>query len=130
MSLLGLSLSHDASAVLTSSDGKLIAALAEERISRKKNHIGIPFEAIKMLTEKAEVSRIYIGSHLGLDRAAALSMACEADGNPSNPPGVFARPYPGFEKLIEEKFPDTTAPPPISILARPLAFVVGVCVST
>ena len=108
MSLLGLSLSHDASAVLTSSDGKLIAALAEERISRKKNHIGIPFEAIKMLTEKAEVSRIYIGSHLGLDRAAALSMACEADGNPSNPPGVFARPYPGFEKLIEEKFPDSS----------------------
>jgi carbamoyltransferase len=108
MTLLGISLSHDASAVLTSSDGKLIAALAEERISRKKNHIGIPFEAIRILTEKAEVSRIYIGSHLGLDRASALSMACEADGNPSNPTGVFARPYPGFEKLIGEKFPDSS----------------------
>lgn len=104
--LLGLSLSHDASAALTSSDGKLIAALAEERISRRKNHIGIPFKAIKMLGKEADVSEIFIGSHLSLDRTAALSMACEFDENPSNPTGVFARPYPGFEKFVNKEFLD------------------------
>ena len=99
--LLGLSLSHDSSAALTTSDGRLISALAEERVSRRKNHIGIPFQAIRMLMEQVDVSRIYIGSHLKLDRAAALSMACELEENPSNPRGIFAPPYPGFEKFVD-----------------------------
>jgi len=101
---LGLSLSHDSSAVLTREEGILIEAIAEERISRKKNHIGIPFNSIRMLAEENEISRIYIGSHLQLDRAAALSMSCELEGNTSNPAGIFAPPYPGFEKQIVSKF--------------------------
>ena len=36
--ILGLNISHDASAALTTNSGQVIAAIAEERISRKKNH--------------------------------------------------------------------------------------------
>jgi predicted NodU family carbamoyl transferase len=99
---LGLSLSHDSSAVLTNEEGILIEAIAEERISRRKNHIGIPFNSIRMLAQDNEISRIYIGSHLQLDRTAALSMSCEFEGNPSNPTGIFAPPDPGFAKHIEQ----------------------------
>lgn len=100
---LGLSLSHDASAVCTNNDGYLLSAIGEERISRIKNHVGIPVQSIKLLGAKHEFDSIYVGSHELISREAALSMAVEIEKNPSNLPGIHARPYPGSTNF-ESKF--------------------------
>jgi predicted NodU family carbamoyl transferase len=79
---LGLSLSHDASAVVTDTDGLLLSAIGEERISRVKNHVGIPINSIKLLGQKTEFDTIYIGSHELLSREAALNFAVEMEKTP------------------------------------------------
>lgn len=45
MNILGLSWGHDSTAAVCR-DGRLVAAVAEERISRHKNHTGFPYAAI------------------------------------------------------------------------------------
>ena len=45
MIILGIHDGHNASAALLK-DGKLICSIAEERLSRQKNHYGFPFKAI------------------------------------------------------------------------------------
>ena len=44
--ILGLSWNHDAHASIIF-DGKIIASVGEERLSRVKNHYGFPFKALK-----------------------------------------------------------------------------------
>ena len=67
--ILGLNISHDASAALTTNSGQVIAAIAEERISRKKNHSGIPRKAIKSLLDldiSESIDQVVIGSNMDL----------------------------------------------------------------
>ncbi len=54
MYILGLNIGHDATASLIK-DGKIIAAIAEERISRVKYHFGFPYGAIKEVMHLAGI---------------------------------------------------------------------------
>ena len=55
MIILGIHDSHNASASLII-DGKLLCSIAEERLSRQKNHYGFPSLAIKCVLDTAGVS--------------------------------------------------------------------------
>tara|TARA_B100001248_G_scaffold102868_1_gene76599 strand:- start:15764 stop:17545 length:1782 start_codon:yes stop_codon:yes gene_type:complete len=55
MLILGIHDGHNASAALVK-DGKLTCAIAEERISRQKNHYGFPSNAIKTVLKHSGVS--------------------------------------------------------------------------
>ncbi len=55
MIILGIHDGHNASAALII-DGKLTCAIAEERISRQKNHYGYPKNAIKTVLESSGIS--------------------------------------------------------------------------
>jgi len=98
--LLGLSLSHDSSAALVSKDGFVHSALAEERISRRKNHIGVPVASIaELLRACAEpITDIVIGSHDLLDYAYVDRLLSGIEGNPSVPAGTGLNPWPGYNK--------------------------------
>ena len=39
--ILGIQIGHDASAAVIDHDGKILAAIGEERLSRKKKHFGV-----------------------------------------------------------------------------------------
>jgi carbamoyltransferase len=96
---LGLSLSHDSSAAITQSDGVVVSAIAEERISRVKNHFGIPKASMTMLLSQVSsenIDEIIIGSHELLSFEHAYSMLANLDGNPSNKVGSRNKPYPSF----------------------------------
>jgi len=64
--LLGLNLSHDSSAALLSDNGVILAAVSEERLSRKKNVVTFPKLSIASIGSKFDLSGIntvIIGSH-------------------------------------------------------------------
>ena len=98
--ILGLALSHDASAALTDGSGRVIAALGEERLSRKKNHRGIPTQSLAAVLDlvdgSQEVSRLVIGSHQTLPAAEALRFLADLDNQASNPIGTTRQPRPGW----------------------------------
>ena len=76
--ILGLNISHDASAALTTNSGQVIAAIAEERISRKKNHSGIPRKAIKSLLDldiSESIDQVVIGSNMYLQLIDAYQVS-------------------------------------------------------
>jgi len=49
--ILGVSISHDATAVLVDRNGKVVAGIGEERLTRRKYHETFPFEAIRWLLQ-------------------------------------------------------------------------------
>jgi len=64
--LLGLNLSHDSSAALVDDFGVVLAAVSEERISRKKNQISFPrlsIASIASVFDISQVSTVIVGSH-------------------------------------------------------------------
>jgi carbamoyltransferase len=64
--LLGLNLSHDSSVALLSDSGAILAAVSEERLSRKKNVVTFPKLSIASIGSKFDLSGIntvIIGSH-------------------------------------------------------------------
>ena len=64
--LLGLNLSHDSSAALVDTFGVVLAAVSEERITRKKNQISFPRLAIASLASRFDISKVstvVVGSH-------------------------------------------------------------------
>jgi len=102
MSILGLAISHDASAALTTGNGVTIAALAEERISRKKSYTGLPLRAIeKLLKLNEEVNEVCIGTHKNLTIDDAIIFAAQLEGNPSNLDGVWGKEFPGFRGALK-----------------------------
>jgi len=104
--ILGLNISHDASAALTTNSGQVIAAIAEERISRKKNHSGIPRQAIASLLELElddPIERIVIGSNKDLRLIDAYQMLASLEGNPSTPEGHGKNPFPGYFGKFHKK---------------------------
>lgn len=98
--ILGISLSHDASAAILSDDGIVLSAMGEERLSRKKNHIGIPSLAIAYLVSRLspdqKISRVIIGSHQLMDREFAIRLVVSIEKNPSNPASTVLQTYPGY----------------------------------
>ena len=105
--ILGLSLSHDASAAITDSNGVVKYAIGEERITRVKNYMGIPKESIKRLMEidggAKSLAKVIIGSHEHLDLGSAQRMLAQHDDNPSNPFGKMMQLRPGY-KLNSSKY--------------------------
>lgn len=64
--LLGLNLSHDSSAALVDNFGVVLAAVSEERITRKKNQIAFPrlsIASIASVYDISHVSTVVVGSH-------------------------------------------------------------------
>ena len=98
--ILGISMSHDASAALTDSQGRVLGAIGEERLSRRKNHRGIPTESIAALLESVtsaqEVTRLVIGSHEFLPAEDAYRFLADLDNQASNPRGTTKRTRPGW----------------------------------
>ena len=45
--ILGIQIGHDASAAVIDHDGKILAAIGEERLSRQKYHFGVPIESVR-----------------------------------------------------------------------------------
>jgi carbamoyltransferase len=109
--ILGLSLSHDASAAITENDGVVHSALGEERITRLKNHAGLPVKAIERLIQAAgqelDFEKIVIGSHQKMSLVDAKQMIAQLDQNPSNPEGKGfpVRPAYKLPKSIENLEP-------------------------
>lgn len=63
---LGLNLSHDSSAALVSKDGKILSAIGEERLARKKNIVSFPYLSIFEFSLKYDLSAVelvVVGSH-------------------------------------------------------------------
>lgn len=52
--IIGINVSHNASCALMV-DGKIVAACQEERFSRTKNHIGIPYKSIEFCLEASKL---------------------------------------------------------------------------
>ena len=108
---LGISLSHDASVSLHDTSGKLIFALQEERISRVKNHYGIPRASLHSLLEfcKADYLKVVIGSHNELDFSGASRFLALLDNNPSMKEGTLTDKsfyiYPGFKQPVSTNPP-------------------------
>ena len=106
--ILGLNLSHDSSAALLDDTGKVFGAIAEERLSRKKNHWGIPVRSIESLISGHEVSieRVIIGSDKFLTRRHANSLISSSNQGPSSGYGSLVPQVPPGKKseLISNVF--------------------------
>jgi carbamoyltransferase len=95
---LGLAISHDASAAITTDQGEIISAIGEERITRVKNHVGLPVNAIELLTrsiDSSEFTECVIGTNKNLTFLDAKQILFNLDGNPSNPAGKWLPVAPG-----------------------------------
>lgn len=55
--VLGLNSGHDASVTLADQDGRVVAAVGEERLSRVKLHMGFPFRAIEECLRVAGIEK-------------------------------------------------------------------------
>jgi len=55
---LGINWGHDAGVAVTNSKGIVEYAVAEERISRIKNHVGIPVQSLKLLSKHVDLGAI------------------------------------------------------------------------
>ena len=98
---LGINLAHGSSAALISSNGQIISALEEERLSRVKNHIGFPQKAIKSLISNADHPikgplHVVIGNTNEYTLGQAKIAVASLQGNPSNSDGRGTPLRPGF----------------------------------
>ncbi len=120
-----MSLSHDATAAITNNQGSVLGAIAEERLTRIKNHTGIPLLAMRALMDNlGSVSKIVIGTHATLSSQDAARLVAQENEVPSSPRGKWpSYTYPGFrmsksvptqnviENLILKEFPDLVGIP-------------------
>lgn len=100
--ILGLNLAHGSSAALISSNGQIICALEEERLSRVKNHIGFPLDAMRAVLSKPDfpidsISDLVIGNTNNYTLGEAKVAIASLEGNPSNKSGMGMPLRPGFE---------------------------------
>jgi carbamoyltransferase len=95
---IGLAISHDASVSITTDRGEVISAIGEERLTRVKNHIGLPVNSINLLTKnlnKSELNECIIGTNKNLSFRDAKQIVFNLVGNPSNPVGKWTPVAPG-----------------------------------
>jgi carbamoyltransferase len=101
---LGLNLSHGSSACLIDETGLLLSAVEEERLSRVKNHYGIPNLAIQTLLENApsdfEIKKVIHGSFQTLDEDSFVRILSNNEDSPSNPRGSWKLPRPGWSRPV------------------------------
>jgi len=84
MAILGLNISHDASVAVLDQNGKILKAMAEERLSRKKNHTGIPVRALNYIKDfDYEIETVVIGSDIKLSQKKLDIMKSQISGSPS-----------------------------------------------
>ena len=90
---LGINLSHDSSAAIVAGSGKIISAISEERLSRIKNHSGIPIRSINFLLESFNnpITNIIIGSDSTIDNRKSRTKISQISNSPSSKEG---EPYP------------------------------------
>ena len=55
--ILGLHISHDATASLINEHGEVVAAVAEERVTRVKYHVGFPYRSIEEVIRMAGIGK-------------------------------------------------------------------------
>jgi carbamoyltransferase len=99
---LGLNLSHDASAALINENGQILYAVGEERISRIKNHIGIPRLAIAEIikeTKDVDIDTVVYGSHQMLQPKHLDTFLAQEAGNPSSPRRKALSPFLGYSAV-------------------------------
>lgn len=114
--ILGIHFGHDSSVAITDNRGLVICALAEERISRIKNHDGLPKRALKKILENIspdKIVEIVIGTHLLIPRwrafqyfADVIPFAQHKQGMGAF--GVIRNPDPGYLHFLEKKFKKCT----------------------
>lgn len=97
--IIGLSMSHDASAALVTTEGSTVCAMGEERRTRKKNYLGFPHHALAscyaVAQEKGlEVTGVVLGSHSSpLVRLLPSALwSLEIDGMPCDPQNELSPP--------------------------------------
>jgi carbamoyltransferase len=96
---LGLNISHDASAAILEEDGSVVCAVSEERLSRIKNHIGIPTRSISsVLSHTSQIDEVIIGTFEKVTLGDAMRFKANLERNPSNPEGRWNEPLPGYLK--------------------------------
>lgn len=79
---LGLNIGHDCGAAITDENGKVIFAVAEERISRTKMHSGLPVESIALLNKFYDINKIrtiVIGNNENLDTELLRRILADSD---------------------------------------------------
>ena len=54
---IGIHAGHDATACLLNYNGEIVAAIAEERLTRVKYHMGFPFQAIEKVIQIANIQK-------------------------------------------------------------------------
>jgi carbamoyltransferase len=99
---LGINLSHDASSALLDKQGQIIYAIGEERISRVKNHIGVPLLAVEEILKEnpnIEINKVVYGSHKILQPSHLDVFLAQEDGNPSSQRGKALPTYPGYKNV-------------------------------
>ena len=97
--LLGLNLSHDSSAALLDKDGTILYAVSEERISRIKNHIGIPVKSIKsLLSLNPKIDQVVVGTWEHISHGDLKRLFVNLARNPSNKEGHWNQPKLGPEE--------------------------------
>lgn len=60
--ILGLHIGHDATAALINGKGEIVAAVAEERLTRVKYHMGFPYESIEEVISIAGIKKADVGA--------------------------------------------------------------------
>jgi carbamoyltransferase len=101
---IGLAISHDASVSITTDRGEIISAIGEERLTRVKNHVGLPVNSINLLTKtlnKSELNECIIGTNKNLTFRDAKQIVFNLIGNPSNPVGKWLPVSPGQKNNLQ-----------------------------
>jgi carbamoyltransferase len=99
---LGINLSHDSSAAIVTGSGKIISAISEERLSRIKNHSGIPIRSINYLLESFnnQITNIVIGSDSTIDTRKSKTKISQILNSPSSKEGdSYPYPIPAFNSI-------------------------------
>jgi carbamoyltransferase len=84
---------------IVESSGKIVSAISEERLSRIKNHSGIPIRSIDAILKNFnhEIHHIVIGSDKNIDMRKAKSKLSQISKSPSSKEGEpYPNSVPGF----------------------------------
>jgi carbamoyltransferase len=105
MNILGIGgYSHDSAAALVC-DGKLVAAVAEERLTRNKHQGGIPHEAIRYCLETAGLQPgdiDHVGAYMRPGKRVAKRLGYRLKQVPAHP--LYASAYMGYELLHNTQY--------------------------